>query len=183
MQIKSDKLRVFFALWPEPEVRDKLQVLADGLVKSCAGRVMRAETLHVTLLFLGEIARERLPGLMQAAGRVQGTAVEMALDHVAGWRHNRIVYVAPSAPVEMLDELIRDLRREVLSAGFSVDRREFSPHVTLLRNVRQIVDGQTVPAIAWHATSFALVESMLTAGGSRYRVIGVWPLTGHEAVC
>ena len=54
MQLKdSGVARVFFALWPEALVRQALHTLATEYQLRCEARAMRAETLHMTLLFLG----------------------------------------------------------------------------------------------------------------------------------
>lgn len=137
---------------------------------------MRVDTLHMTLLFLGAVARARLPELMRAADLVRASPVVLVLDQLACWKHNRIVYVAPSGPVMELDQLVQSLRQEVASAGFLFDLRAFKPHVTLLRNFRQAMETRVCPAIEWQATSFALVESMLTEQGAQYRVLRTWRL-------
>jgi hypothetical protein len=54
MQIKKSSVaRVFFALWPEALVRRALHTLATEYQSRCEARIMDADTLHMTLLFLG----------------------------------------------------------------------------------------------------------------------------------
>lgn len=180
MQIKDanmDPARVFFALWPETGTQKALHLLAEEFRGPCGGRVMRADTLHMTLLFLGAVERAQLAELMQAADRVRASPMMLSLDRLDCWKHNRIAYVAPSVSVMTLDRLVKSLRQEVASAGFMFDQRAFKPHVTLLRNCRKVLAIQACPAIAWQVGSFALVESMSTAQGAQYRVLRTWQLS------
>ncbi len=179
MQIKDANMnhaRVFFALWPETGTQKALHLLAEEFRGSCGGRVMRADTLHMTLLFLGAVERAKLPELIRAAERVRASPMTIALDRLDCWKHNRIVYAAPSVSVMTLDRLVQSLRQEVASAGFMFDQHAFKPHVTLLRNCRRVLAIQACPAIVWQVGSFALVESMPTVQGAQYRVLRTWPL-------
>ena len=58
--------RLFFALWPSAELRRRLHALALRYQRLHGGRAMRAETLHLTLLFLGEVPRAQIASLLQA---------------------------------------------------------------------------------------------------------------------
>ena len=63
--------RLFFALWPAPEVRDALAAIARGLQAKCGGRPTRADRIHLTLFFVGQVARERLVELESVAVKIQ----------------------------------------------------------------------------------------------------------------
>ena len=63
--------RLFFALWPDNEVRRTLDQAGRQLHAACGGRRMRAPNVHLTLVFLGnvEIARlDELPPFCHDAG-------------------------------------------------------------------------------------------------------------------
>lgn len=171
-----DIARVFFALWPAQGIRNALHAHALQYQKHCGGRCMRVETLHMTLLFVGAVRRERLPELMHAAGKVRSTSFDIKLAQCACWKHNRIAYAAPLQPVDALAKLVSDLRRQVGAAGFSFDEHGFKPHVTLLRNVEHLVEPQMFPAVSWPVVSFDLVESTLTERGAQYQVLATWAL-------
>lgn len=138
--------------------------------------MMRVDTVHMTLLFLGDTQAERLDDLMTAAQQVHGDAFEMHLDEVRGWRHNAIVYAAPSKLPDQLAGLVADLREHIEAAGFHFDAKAFKPHVTLLRNAGCISDVQQLVAMPWRAEEFVLVQSVPDAGRMRYDIIGRWPL-------
>ena len=55
--------RVFFAAWPAPAIQQALGKLALDLQPRCGGRAIPARNIHLTLVFLGDIERARLPRL------------------------------------------------------------------------------------------------------------------------
>jgi 2'-5' RNA ligase len=173
---KSGTARVFFALWPDSELQQCLHGLAEERWRQCEGRVMRADSLHMTLIFLGETERLRLPRLMLAADSVHTEAFTFELERIAYWRHNRIGYASPGAEVPALSRLVTELQDRLTTAGFRFDRREFKPHVTLLRNVVRIQEPSTFAPIQWKVEAFALVETVATERGLRYQVLNRWPL-------
>jgi 2'-5' RNA ligase len=132
----------------------------------------------MTLLFLGMVDRERLAQLMNVADSIAARSFSVSLQRFSCWRHNRIGYVAPIAEVEALDALVMALRHAVAQAGFDFDHKAFKPHVTLLRNVRHMIESCDVPETIWRVDQFALVASVTTDQRARYEVIRSWALSG-----
>ncbi len=137
---------------------------------------MRADTLHITLQFMGEVGRTRLPQLIQAAGKVSAAPFGFILNRLSFWKHNRIAYATLLAFVPTLDQLVTALRLELAAAGFPIKNDEFIPHVTLLRQIEHVLESQAITPIEWWADSFVLVESTVTDQGSRYQILHQWPL-------
>ncbi len=136
---------------------------------------MRADTLHITLAFLGSTPTEQLDDLVACADSVQSEAFELVLDQAGYWRHNRIGWLGASqAPPQHL-ELVTALNAELQAAGFPVDARPHVPHVTLLRNTA----GGELPVctpVRWPISDFVLVASRTEADGAHYEVIRRWSL-------
>lgn len=169
--------RVFFALWPEAGAVQRLHDLAGTAHASCDGRRMRRDTLHLTLAFIGDVARERLADLIAAGDRVHAAAFTLTLDRIAAWRHNRIVWAGAKAAPDALSDLFGQLTAAVAEAGFPLEPRKFAPHVTLLRNARtDLPGGEIDPPIEWHVGRFVLVESDRREDGSHYRPLAGWTL-------
>jgi len=80
--------RVFFALWPDDGVRDALHREAQVCAPELRRRVMRRENVHLTLVFVGDVAAERLDELGSVAGAIAGHSFELVLDQLGYWRHN-----------------------------------------------------------------------------------------------
>ncbi len=137
---------------------------------------MPRDKLHLTLVFLGNIAREKIPQLEAIARQQSGAGFDLEFGAIGHWRHNRIVWAAPLATPEPLRELVAALEQALLQAGFAFDRHsyknEYVPHMTLIRDAR----APALPppfALDWPIDDFALVES---ARGAEYRVLARWPL-------
>lgn len=177
--------RVFFAFWPDAPARARLEALARDAAQALGGRAMRADSLHVTLAFIGEVDDTRCDRLREIGDAVRAPAFRMTLDRCGLWRHNGIFqagcHEAPSGEARLFAALAAPLR----GAGFALDARPHLPHVTLVRKAG--TQGGEMPVmatpIAWEVDAFTLVESTLAADGSRYRIRARWPLqrTGDAA--
>ena len=171
------RLRVFFALWPPAAVAAALHRVASAIAREAGGRPMARDTLHQTLAFIGEIPESRVAQLQElAAGLIDCPAGTLNLDRLGYWRHNHIVWAAPSAPSPPLGVLAERLGAALEGAGFRVEKRPFTPHVTLLRKVHNQPELPVLPPQKWPVDDFVLVASQLTPEGSTYRIIGRWPL-------
>ncbi len=60
--------RLFLALWPGEAVAGALDAAGLEAQRLCGGRRMRRDTLHLTLVFLGDVEASRIPGLVEALG-------------------------------------------------------------------------------------------------------------------
>ncbi len=172
----ADTVRVFFALWPQADIQRQLHAIAREYQTKCDARVMRAETLHMTLQFIGNIKRSQLPALIVAAGKVSAPPpFRLELNTLAFWKHNRIGYATLSATEPALEKLAATLQHELATLGFVADYAKFSPHLTLLRNVEHILASQNFTPIPWQVNSFVLVESVTINQKTQYRILHEWP--------
>ena len=169
MEHRPEIVRIFFALWPDNGARRALsawQKRLEGL-----GREMRPQNLHVTLVFLGNVEASRLEALQLAAAEIEVRHFELCLDELRYWEHNRIWHAAPREIPESLRHLVSELQLSLDRHGFDFDRREYKPHVTLLRNAR-MKDVPQVEPLRWHVKDFAMVQG----GIADYRVLARFPL-------
>ena len=168
--------RIFFALWPAPDIQRALGEVAARRRQECGGRAIPAGNIHLTLLFLGNIPRDRLAQLKTIGGGARAGRFELSVDRVEYWRHNRIVWAGVAECPAALPSLVEQLSRAVSEEGLQVERRPYVPHVTLIRDARRAPAESAISAIAWPVTSFALIESVARGGGRRYQVLREWPL-------
>lgn len=169
--------RVFFALWPEAAERELLAAWQAPLKRLCGGRAMRGETLHNTLAFIGDVELYGLEVLQLAAQEAGGEGFELCFDVARYWGHNHIVYAAPAHMPQQLAQLVGALGRRLDVHRFKFDRREYKPHVTLLRNAHW--SDTPLPAmqpVSWRIGDFALVQSVQRGGLTDYRVLARFPL-------
>jgi 2'-5' RNA ligase len=169
--------RVFFALWPDDAERAAIAAWQPPLQQLCGGRLMAADKLHNTLIFLGEVELGRLEALQLAAQEVSGAAFQLSFDIARYWGHNHIVYAAPSTVPEKLTQLVSDLEQRLRHHRFKFDQRSYKPHITLLRHA-QWSDSPlpTMPRVLWKMRDFALVQSIGDGQGVRYEVLARFSL-------
>ncbi|WP_153109092.1 RNA 2',3'-cyclic phosphodiesterase [Propionivibrio limicola] len=174
-------MRLFFALWPPADARRRLAAGATSGARLLGGRATRVETIHLTLVFLGEVAEAQLPLVLAAGERVRSAPFELRIDQLGYWRHNRLLWAGCTTMPPELQSLVDDLRQALTEAGIAFDdaKRRFVPHVTLVRKVPEARVAGSLPVIKpilWSCARFALVESQLTEHGSVYRMLKEWPL-------
>lgn len=174
----QDQARVFFALWPDERVRRELDRVAARLHRLRGGRRTRAETIHLTLLFVGNVPRAILPAVQASAADIRLPGFEMVFDQAECWRHNRIAFLTTSQPPPTLLELVSNLESALDRLGIPFDRRPYVPHVTLVRHADCRPDGPPIQPIRWPVCEFALVESRIESQGARYPVLNSYPLMG-----
>jgi RNA 2',3'-cyclic 3'-phosphodiesterase len=174
---QGKNMRVFFALWPDQAGRTSLAAWQAPLRKLCGGRAMRSETLHNTLAFLGNVLVHRLEALKLAAREVQGASFDLCLDKAHYWGHNHIVYAAPDNIPAQLLQLAHGLELQLRRHHFDYDRREYKPHVTLLRNAGwSDAPLPHLQPVTWRVRDFVLVQSLTDETGARYQVLARFPL-------
>jgi len=178
----SDTARVFFALWPDEAIRQRLDAAAARLHRLRGGRQTRAESIHLTLVFLGDVPRTQLPALLDCAAAVQAPPFEIVFDLDECWRHNRIGFLTAGQIPAELTALVDGLEQALAQSGAAFDRRPYKPHITLLRHAdcrKEIAQGTSHPRVepvVWPAREFVLVESRLGQAGSTYVPIRRFPL-------
>jgi 2'-5' RNA ligase len=171
--------RLFFALWPTDAVRAQLAAAAQS--HQAHGRVIAARNLHITLVFLGAVAPERLAHVHETAQSVQKLTVDgkvvVHLDTVEFWRRSSLICLtAGRAPPELL-AIVEQLRAGLRERGFELREHEtFRPHVTLVRDVARGAAVAGVASVQWPVDSFTLVESQVGQRGSEYTVLEAWRL-------
>lgn len=177
----SDTSRLFFAWQPDATVLEQLagwqQRLARSRQLDQGVRWFGAGQLHVTALFLGEVATE----LVEELGHCAATAIEASglkpptieLDRLAFFprRSRPRVLVLAGEATGMLKAWHRALRQAVLELVPAVERPlPFKPHVTLGRMTAHKAAGAKLPRVrqplAWRAGPLVLMESRIEPGGT-----------------
>lgn len=200
-------MRLFAAVYPPPEALDDIAGQVARLHVGAAAasginvRITARDTLHVTIVFLGEVDDARLPDVTAAFGRAAGTWRRHAdafgfrdgdgpprIRLAGGGRFGRgrftVLWAGLAGDVAVLRALHAASRRELRRGRLPHDWRPFRPHVTLARPGdrvspeavaadREVLDGYFGPS--WPVTELVLMRSHL---GSRptYERIAAWNL-------
>ena len=169
--------RLFFALWPDDELRQDLAGCAQGLLGDYPCRVQRPDQWHITLEFIGNVADERLPSLHAAALDARWSLAEpvaLRLDRLEHWPRPEVLCVTATRTPPELSALVESLRAALASHGFEPERRPFRPHLTLARKARQPLAARPVAPLRWPVGDLVLVRSASDAAGSRYEPLARW---------
>jgi RNA 2',3'-cyclic 3'-phosphodiesterase len=163
--------RLFFALWPEKSLQQRLAKIAHDIQPQCGGKPIPAHNIHLTLVFVGETDQANIPRLIEAANTVRPEIFSLQLDQLGAFRNSKVAWAAPAQTPPQLILLVNDVQNALWQAGFGFDKKPFVPHVTLLRKVVWLELQALDVTLEWHVNGFALVQSISEAGGLRYKVL------------
>jgi RNA 2',3'-cyclic 3'-phosphodiesterase len=173
-QPRPTNRRLFFALWPDAAVRTQIvRATREPVRLSGGGRPVPKDRLHVTVAFLGGLTEAGL----EVARSVPPIAVgpfDLALDRLGVFANGGVLWLGPSTVPAALVELERKLWNDLEEHGFMREERIYQPHVTLARRARPV--EAEVPALQWHVTELALVESLPDGRNVHYEVLETWRL-------
>jgi RNA 2',3'-cyclic 3'-phosphodiesterase len=131
-------MRLFIALNLPKKDRERIYRAARPLrEEDMPVRWLEPDHFHITLKFLGEVRRERVPQIEEALSRVAESTAPFTTT-LGGFgafptiRRPRVVWLGVGANPE-LRCLKQDLEWALGDAGFDVETRAFHPHVTLGR--------------------------------------------------
>lgn len=174
--------RVFVGLALPAELATPLAEAAARALPARSFRLARADGLHLTLVFLGNVAPERLgpleAALVEACAPLAAPRLE--LDAPGGFpalEAARVLWVgvrelAPGRLVAVREAVLGACARTGLPLA-AAERERFHPHLTLARPRARSAAApapflELVPRGRFTATEAVLFESRREAGGTRY---------------
>jgi 2'-5' RNA ligase len=132
-------MRTFIAIDLDPEIKKTLSLLVDELDKGHKNiRWIKPEGMHLTLKFLGEIGREKVPEIENILNIVSKKYRPFLLKFKGtgsfppGMKNPRVLWVGIEEE-ETLTALQAQLEAELEKLGFPRERRQFHGHLTLGR--------------------------------------------------
>lgn len=139
-------------------VQAQLAHQAELLELTCGGRKVKMQHIHLTLLFLGNVAIHRIEMLRQVMKNVSTQEFEFNFEEIGYWKHNQVLYVqAKQFPAELFF-LVDSLSNALSEAGFLFDKRVYKPHVTLIRKAIHPVTINLNDPIKWHVNKWHLIQ-------------------------
>jgi 2'-5' RNA ligase len=180
---KPRRQRLFVAVDLPDEVRAGLSTWGRAELGDPALRPVRAESLHVTLVFLGHREADEAVAIEEIVRGMRAAPVLMKLeDPVTLPRGRRAAVFALPAPSPATTDLHHALGDRLVTAGLhKAEKRDYWPHVTVAR-VRSEGRGSRRPAAVarrpgdlpdrlkepFDAVRLTLYRSELQPGGARY---------------
>jgi len=187
-------VRLFVALEIPGTVRDNLATLIDDLRKAAPkARWVRAETIHVTLKFIGEAPQERLESIRAVLSGVRSDhAVELRF-HGLGFfpdaKRPNVLWAGIEASPN-LPALAAKIESSLEPLGFAREKRPYVPHLTLARfQSPRMLDALRVTFAersardwgAFQTREFTLFESKLKPSGAEHTALASFSFAEAEA--
>ena len=164
MKPPADSLRLFYALWPEDDIRNRLLALQSQV----NGRKVMPENLHMTLAFLGQQSRDLLPILHQVIDELPFNSMTLEIDRFGYFKKPQVAWAGPSSTPQALLDLQHTLMEKLVQFNVPLKAAAgFKPHITLARDATAPVAADA-PSIVWQVRRIALIASTSTPGGVSY---------------
>lgn len=186
-------MKLFVAIDPSEEVRARLaEALRELRPLAPEARWVRAESLHVTLAFVGFVAEEaRAHAVAESVASVAARHAPFEVRFTGAGSfgpapHPRVLWLALTEGANALGELASDLAGELRDKGFTLDDRPFAAHLTLARASRPKGDPDLATAReraraldlgSSRVERVVLYDSVQSGGAPRYEPIAASPLT------
>jgi len=166
-------MRLFVAINFNNDTLSRLLALRDKLRGSSQhGNFSVPENLHLTLAFLGECDGKQTSATKSILDKVSFEPFDAAIDCVGRFkRDSGDIWWAGMHENNSLSELQHDLTERLSAAGFTLDRRKFSPHITLGREVVTDAMPWAVEPFGEKISAVDLMKSERLAGKLTYTPI------------
>ena len=130
-------MRLFIAVSFSDETKSRLAALREELQgKSARGNFSAIDNLHLTLAFLGECDARQLTAVKAVLDSLIVEPMDICIDRIERFRRDGgDIWWAGIADCKTLISLQQDLTDKLISVGFRLESRKYSPHITLAREV------------------------------------------------
>jgi 2'-5' RNA ligase len=170
--------RLFIGLFPNGAVRGELAAWRDAWTWPRSATPVADGRLHLTLHFIGDVARERVPEVAEALPAAF-SRFNLRFGQPALWPHGVAVLEPDAVPAALL-ELHAAVGDALRGLALPLDARPYRPHVTLARRAAGAVRPDRGTAINWRIDRFALMESKLGPDGA-YTIIREFCSAGEKS--
>ncbi|MFC2043053.1 RNA 2',3'-cyclic phosphodiesterase [Chloroflexota bacterium] len=133
-------VRAFIAIELSPEIYERLDHVINQLKDRLSGMPIRwvhAKNIHLTIKFLGDVSvanLEMLENIILSEANCR-PPFEVSIGELGAYpslRRPRVIWVGIKAPPELTD-FQRGVEAETARLGYTPEKRDFSPHLTLGR--------------------------------------------------
>lgn len=189
------KLRMFVAIELPEYVKQHIAATIAQLKRQAntpGARWVAAESLHVTLKFLGDVPASRIETIQSSLESVCAAASPMRLSistlgAFPSIRAPRIVWAGIGGDTNALCVLAHGFDQALSTLGFAPETRDFTPHLTLARirpdttvDSRVAIGGAIARVSSPHQLTFsadaaAIMRSHLMPTGAKYSRITALP--------
>lgn len=166
-------IRLFIAIDPPPDIRSYIKDLGRGIP---GARPVPEEQIHLTLHFLGEVEGTLFKDIRESLLEVKKDPFSLQISGVGHFppRGKPRVIWAGVTPTDEIIRLQKRVGKELLACGVALEKRKFSPHITLarlhnspLQRVSEFLSGNSfLKSPPFTVDSFHLFSSQLGRNGA-----------------
>lgn len=174
--------RIFIAI-PLPEaVKRALDNVCEQLQQqfpSGSVRWVQADNMHLTLRFLGDTAVSQIPGIITQLDQLCPKPVRLQLHQLGCFPNQsnpRVLWVGLKGELAELQQLKRDVDRQLAALSWPPETKPFTPHLTIGR----VKDARKAGQVRWRCevdeahfgvTAVHLIQSDLQKQGPVYTTL------------
>jgi RNA 2',3'-cyclic 3'-phosphodiesterase len=196
-------IRTFIAVELDPPLKEAIAAVQETLKRELHGLATgvrlqwaRANAIHLTLKFLGDIEEGRVGDILRALEEAGRSHEPFSVD-VKGFgafpnlRAPRVLWMGLAGQTDRLIRLAGSLDAALMPLGFPVEPKPYMPHLTLARVKEQsraignaLADSGVMRDVTGRGTlpvhAVALMKSELRPSGSVYSRLGVVTLLDRK---
>ncbi len=182
-----EKVRSFVAIELPGELKERIDDYQRQLKPLCRHtRWVKANSLHITLKFLGDQEAELIERVQQNLEHIKGAFSPFQITvkefgAFPGKRSPRVLWLGViSEPLQQLYQLFQFVENDLHGLGFPKEKRRFAPHLTLAR-VKQsgnfeplwnFVQRNPFEPFTFEVSEIVLMRSFLKPQGAEYKALG-----------
>lgn len=189
--MRMDKIRVFLAITIPSRVREQIDHLQEELRFLKADvKWVRAESIHLTLKFLGTVSEEMLEKISWAIRPVIGLweMMDLSIQGLGCFpssRNPRVLWLGIDRGAGQISSLQKMIEIKAAEVSFPPETRPFTPHLTIGRVrspkgkealVRAIETRKNAAMGTFQVKEVFLIRSELTPSGAVYTQLKTFPM-------
>lgn len=179
----ADRPRLFIALPLPAHVVEALdRLLADLRPRNRDVKWVRAESIHLTVKFLGDTDPRLIGDIGQCIDMTadEYRPIETEFDRIGAFpnlRRPNVIWVGPSEPLPEAAEMANNMNERLAELGLEPEKKQFRPHLTLGRvrrgkrvdDLAAYLESYQLPPIPLRLDRLVLFQSTLTPTGAIYK--------------
>jgi 2'-5' RNA ligase len=162
--------KLYFALQPDMDAGEEIVEIARTIAfEYDLAEPYKAEWLHLSLYGVHHFSLNLVDRAIAVGDRIWAPPIEIVLDRI-------VLYSGDPRPLVLeatATEPLRQLFNKLAGDGIEVPK-QFSPHVTMLKDNQAPQQAPLVRPIRWTAEEFVLIHSNSTV----FEVVASWRLRG-----
>ena len=129
-------MRAFIGIKLEDKYKKKLENIRSFLIQSkVMGNFTNINNIHLTLCFIGEIKEENVSAIKEMISQIDISELNIEVSSIEVFKSYLILKVDKN---DRLLDIQKKISDELIKQGFNIDRKEFFPHITIVREVKNV---------------------------------------------